>query len=236
MTGTISSDNAETSKEDWTIGKPTKSNKNPFSNGKLNIYYLILTPGALIWFALGVPHAYDKREENLKDWPNSANKMVLDEAINGTVSKPNYITPFMLGHFLGSGPLLLACLWNLYFTPYTLEVLHNLSKKIHIYVGRVGLFLGTFLGCIGGFVHVWTDPLMSQGIAIGLSVVGALQLTYTILMFLPIKQAQKLGNEIDEIEKTQFKLKPLNNGLGSRISPRVAWQHEAGACHGDLLQ
>ena len=129
MTATISFGNAATSKEDLTNFTSTKPSKIPFSNGKLNIYYLILTPGALIWFAVGAPYAFYEREKHLKDWPDSANEFVLDEAINGTVSKLNYNAPFMLGHFIGSGPLLLACQWNLYFTPNTLEVKHNLTKK-----------------------------------------------------------------------------------------------------------
>ena len=66
MTATMSFGNAATSKEDLTNFTSTKPSKIPFSNGKLNIYYLILTPGALIWFAVGVPHAFYEREKTFE--------------------------------------------------------------------------------------------------------------------------------------------------------------------------
>ena len=204
MTVIIQSDNAITSKQDRKDTTPNEINKNHFTIEKTNIYYVIVTVGALIWFAQGVPHAFWMRNQKLNDWPESANVKENEEVSDGCVNRPGYIAPFMILHFLGSGPLLLAGLWNLYLTPKTLETVYNLPKKIHIYVGRVGLFLGTFLGCMGGFIHVWTDPFQKQPFAIGLSVVGVLQISFTVLMLLPIKRAQKLGKEIEELEKNKL--------------------------------
>ena len=218
MNAIIPSDNENITKEEPVNPTPNQTNKNHFTIRKTNLYYVIVSVGALIWFAQGVQQAFWIRNQKLKDWPESAYKNLEEETNDENLEKPSKIAPFMVLHFLGSGPLLLAGLWNLYFTPGTLETVYNLPKKIHIYVGRVGLFLGIVLGCIGGFLHVWTDPFQKRAFAIGLSVVGALQITFTILMLLPIKKAQKLGREIEELETNKLQSSFETDNLGSETN------------------
>jgi len=105
--------------------------KNPFKNGKLNAYYIILTPVALTWFLIEIIDGVGKRKEYLDNshGSQSENRGKIEGDIDGRETKPTSVTFVMVFKFLGYGTSLLFTIWNLYFTPQTLEMVHNKPKR-----------------------------------------------------------------------------------------------------------
>ena len=73
-----------------------------------------------------------------------------------------------------------------------LNVVKSPSKlshpRQHVYAGRVGV-ITSYLSLAFAYAHAWTDPYLPEGLIIGLSVVGVLQLMFTTGGWLYIRQA-----------------------------------------------
>ena len=84
-----------------------------------------------------------------------------------------------------------------------LNVIKSPSKlttpRQHIYVGRVGV-VASYLSLLFAYVHAWTDPYVPQGLSVGLSIVGVLQLMFTTGAIIYIKQAQRTRRIADALQ------------------------------------
>ena len=85
--------------------------------------------------------------------------------------------PCMRAHLAGAAVISFVCLWNVFHTPS-----HGPCYCVlHRWLGRVGM-VASFVGLGFALVTAWWERYSedTQGLAIGLSVVGCLQLYHTV--------------------------------------------------------
>ena len=73
------------------------------------------------------------------------------------------------------------------------------TPRQHIRVGRAGV-AASYLSLLFAYVHAWTDPFVPQGLALGLSIVGVLQLLFTTGGVVFILQAQRIRRLADALQ------------------------------------
>ena len=83
-----------------------------------------------------------------------------------------------------------------------LNVVKSPSKlshpRQHVYAGRVGV-ITSYLSLAFAYAHAWTDPYLPEGLIMGLSVVGVLQLMFTTGGWLYIRQALRIRQIADAL-------------------------------------
>ena len=93
--------------------------------------------------------------------------------------------PFRV-HLICAGTTTIICVWNLWRTPSCGAV----AKAVHKALGRIAMCT-SLIGLSFGYIAAWTMPNVPRASAIGLSIVGLLQLKETLIGFRAIKQAQR---------------------------------------------
>jgi hypothetical protein len=78
-----------------------------------------------------------------------------------------------------------ACIWNIFHQPSD----GPLYRKIHVWLGRVGLIAG-FISVFFGYLTVWWERYNpnTTGFNIGISIGGALQVIFQVVGYLAIKK------------------------------------------------
>merc|ERR1712217_766281 len=94
--------------------------------------------------------------------------------------------PCMKLHLICAGLISFICLWNVFHTPS-----HGPAYcVVHRWLGRCGM-LASLIGLMFGLITAWWERYSddAMGLAIGLSIVGCLQLYYTTTGYYAIYQA-----------------------------------------------
>ena len=155
------------------ISIPHEKTRYSFMRGNWNVYIITVGSGIAYWLATGIPSTIQKRASR---------------------SLGARIPPFMVGHFFFAVVTVVCCMLNVIKSPSKLS-----EPRQHIYVGRVGV-TASYLSLLFAYVHAWTDPYVPQGLSIGLSIVGVLQLMFTTGGVLYIKQAQRVRRVADALQ------------------------------------
>jgi len=87
-------------------------------------------------------------------------------------------------HLTCAGATSVVCMFNLCFSPSQGPI----QKKLHRYLGRLGV-VTSLTGLAFGYIAAWTDKGVPRASAMGLSVVGILQLKTTLQGFHAIRSA-----------------------------------------------
>lgn len=142
-------------------------------HGNWNIYIIVVGSSIAYWLATGIPAAIEKRASR---------------------PLPPSTPPFMIGHFVFAVVTVACCMLNVIKSPSKLT-----TPWQHIYAGRVGV-AASYLSLLCAYVHTWTDPYQPEGLKIGLSIVGALQLMFTTGGVVYILQAKRIRGVADELQ------------------------------------
>mmetsp|Transcript_39597 Transcript_39597/g.67443 ORF Transcript_39597/g.67443 Transcript_39597/m.67443 type:complete len:239 (-) Transcript_39597:598-1314(-) len=135
------------------------------------------------------------------------------------VAKDN-IQPLLYIHLFGAYSVYIACVHNTLLTPSTLN---GAARPFHIWVGRIGMFLGV-VGFFSGFVLVWFiyDYTQNLGFSIGITFGGFSQIYTQIVGYKAIKRSQEIKAKIGAHEyKNEEELFALQDEQDAQLNDHI---------------